>query len=163
MISYDTFVIYGHHNVSAKHRTTLEFTKEDYLTPRGDCIIGIKATKAVNDLKEDVKNILKNDGYGYVILKVGEKIDIIKGRGNKELTFTDNIKIIIRKSTFISDSTLLIRSDKAAIDIDREIVNLLRSGNKGLVIIVASDIPLEDKEIFRVIVNSDPSLRFNIV
>ncbi|AWR96548.1 DUF371 domain-containing protein [Acidianus sulfidivorans JP7] len=156
MISYDSFTIYGHHNVLALHRTTLEFTKENYLTPRGDCILGINSTKAIKDLNEKVKEILKNNGYGYVILKVGNYVDIIKGVGNENLSFSNEIKMIIRKSTFISDSTLLIKADKSARDINRNIVNLLKQGNKGLVTIIASDIPLKDEEIFRIFVNLNP-------
>ncbi|HIP75502.1 MAG TPA: DUF371 domain-containing protein, partial [Thermococcus paralvinellae] len=36
---------YGHENIKATHKSTLEITKEDFLTPRGDCIICIKADK----------------------------------------------------------------------------------------------------------------------
>lgn len=158
MISYDTFLIYGHHNVSALHRTTLEFTKEDFLTQKGDCIIGIRSSKAIKDLSDGLKHILKDNGYGYVILKVGQKIEIIKGRGNKSLTFSNNVKIIIRRSSFISDATLLIQSDKAAKDVDREIVNSLKQGTQGLVIVIASDVPLKDEEIFRIVINLNPSL-----
>ncbi|ARM75027.1 DUF371 domain-containing protein [Acidianus manzaensis] len=158
MISYDSFTIYGHHNVLALHETTLEFTKENFLTPRGDCIIGINSTKAIKDLDNKVKEILKNNGYGYVILKVGNYLDIIKGRGDEKLTFSNEIKMIIRKSTFISDSTLLIKADKSAKDINRDIINLLKQGNKGLVTVIASDIPLKDEEVLRIFVNFNPSI-----
>lgn len=158
MIKYDSFTIQGHYNVSARHKTTLEFTKENFLTPRGDCILGIKATKAAKDLNDDVKHILRNNGYGYVVLKVEDKIDIIGGRGHPNLTFTNEVKTIIRKSTFISDATLMILANKAARDIDREIVSKLKQGGKGLVIVIASDVPLKDEEILRILVNFNPSL-----
>jgi hypothetical protein len=35
----------GHPNVLATHEKTIEITKEDFLTPTGDCIIGINADK----------------------------------------------------------------------------------------------------------------------
>ncbi len=154
MIAIDSLEIYGHPNVLGNHRSTLEFTKEDYLTPRGDCILGINSTKAIVDLKDEVKNILRKNGYGYVVIKIDEIVDIIRGRGNEQMTFSNKIKIIIRKSNFISDSTLLIYSDKAAVDIKREIINKLRRGEKAKVYIIASDIPLKNEEVLRIIVNS---------
>jgi hypothetical protein len=153
-LAVDTLEIYGHPNVLGKHKSTLEFTKENYLTPRGDCIIGINSTKAIADLKEEVKEILKENGYGYVVIKVNNLIDIVSGRGDKRMTFSNRVKIIIRKSNFISDSTLLVYSDKAAADIKRDIINKLRQGDKAKVFIIASDIPLKNEEILRVIVNS---------
>ncbi|BDC18328.1 DUF371 domain-containing protein [Acidianus sp. HS-5] len=154
MIAIDSLEIYGHPNVLGKHRSTLEFTKEDYLTLRGDCILGINSTKAIVDLKEEVKEILRENGYGYVVIKIDDTVDIISGRGNTQMTFSNKIKMIIRKSNFISDSTLLIYSDKAAVDIKREIVNKLRQGSKAKVFIIASDVPLKNEEILRIIINS---------
>ncbi len=37
------FSCYGHPNIKATHVKTLEITKDDGLSERGDCIIGIKA------------------------------------------------------------------------------------------------------------------------
>ena len=154
MIAVDSLEIYGHPNVLGKHKSTLEFTKENYLTPRGDCIIGINSTKAVADLKDEVKDVLRQNGYGYVVIKIDDILDIISGRGDHQLTFSNKVKIIIRKSSFISDSTLLIHSDKAAADIKREIINKLRQGSKAKVFIIASNVPLKNEEVFRIIINS---------
>jgi phosphoribosyl 1,2-cyclic phosphodiesterase len=40
---------HGHGNVSAAHSSTFEVTTDDYLTPAGDCIIGIGADRAPAD------------------------------------------------------------------------------------------------------------------
>jgi len=50
----------------------------------------------------------------------------------------------------------MIRSDKAARDINREIINLLKTEVEGEVHILASDNPLEDKEILRIVVDLNP-------
>lgn len=42
----------GHPNIKATHRTTIEVTKDNYLTGRGDCILGIDADKSLKDMKE---------------------------------------------------------------------------------------------------------------
>ena len=44
-----SFFCFGHKNILAKHRNTLEFTKDKDLTLNGDCIVGVNANF---DLKE---------------------------------------------------------------------------------------------------------------
>ncbi|MEM2023054.1 MAG: DUF371 domain-containing protein [Archaeoglobaceae archaeon] len=51
----------GHKNLRATHRTTLEVTKESYLTPRGNCIVGVKASSSARDLPEWLKKEIKSD------------------------------------------------------------------------------------------------------
>ena len=38
-----TFLAFGHKNITANHKTTLEFTKENSVTKKGDCIIGVNS------------------------------------------------------------------------------------------------------------------------
>jgi len=64
----------GHKNVKATHRTTLEVTKDKYLTPRGDCIIAISANKAASDLSESFKYYLKKPGSILVVVLRSFKI-----------------------------------------------------------------------------------------
>jgi hypothetical protein len=159
MIAIDLVNAYGHYNVIAKHRSTIELTKDNFLTPRGDCIIGIKSDKGANSLSIDLKRIISTDNsYIYVILKVEnlENVEVIRGRGSRKLTLENPNKIIIRKSNYISDATIMINSNKAAIDINRDIINELRNGSKLFAYIIASYLPLEDKEILRILINFDP-------
>ena len=50
------FRIYGHKNMLAIHKNTLEFTKDKELTKRGDCIVGVnsdfKITKEILNAKK---------------------------------------------------------------------------------------------------------------
>jgi hypothetical protein len=156
LIAIDFLTIKGHNNVKGIHKTTLEFTKDVYLTPRGDCIIGIKSNKSVKDLNDNLKQIIKKNGFVYIVINVKGMLDIVSARGSEKLTLTNPNKIIIRKSDFISDATLAINSDKAAFDINREMIKNLKNEHDGLVYIVASDIPLKYEEILRVVVNFNP-------
>ena len=52
------FRAWGHENVRATHRSTFEVTKDDYLTPRGDCIVGIRSEAAARDLPEWLRMLL---------------------------------------------------------------------------------------------------------
>src|SRR3712207_8641613 len=56
----DEVTFYGHPNIRLLHPKSIEVTKGSYLTPRGDCIIGIKADKACTDIKESIRRGLKS-------------------------------------------------------------------------------------------------------
>ena len=146
----------GHFNVKATHKTTLEVTKDDYLTPRGDCIIGISATKGAKDLSEDLKSDIRRGAYVYAVVYVDGLYDIIEGKGSSELPLSNPNKIIIRKSNFISDATIMISANKSAKDIDRRIIQRLKQGSELLLFILTSNSPLKNEEILRIIVNSYP-------
>ncbi len=157
MIALDVIRAKGHFNVKGTHRNTLEITKDDYLTPRGDCILGINADKALSDLDEKVKQIISTDGsYVYLVMKVGEKIDVVQGVGSHELSLSNTEKLIVRRSSFISDSTLMLRSNKAARDIRRDLIEELKEEADLTAFVIASDRPLKDVEVLSIIVNSDP-------
>ena len=39
----------GHEHVSAEHASTWELTSDDWLTPAGDCIVGVEADRTPRD------------------------------------------------------------------------------------------------------------------
>jgi hypothetical protein len=57
----DEVTFYGHPNIRSLHAKTIEITKDEHLTPRGDCIVGVKANKACADLDESFKHRLKSN------------------------------------------------------------------------------------------------------
>ncbi|PSQ45283.1 DUF371 domain-containing protein, partial [Halobacteriales archaeon SW_12_67_38] len=44
---------HGHEHVTAQHASTLELTSDDFLTPAGDCILGIEADRTPADFDPD--------------------------------------------------------------------------------------------------------------
>ncbi len=116
----------GHENVKATHRSTLEFTKEDYLTPRGDCIICVSADKGITDLSEEFKEALREGKKLLIQIRVGDLVDEITAEGSPDLILDHPHSMVVRKSTYIDARTLAIRASKAAKDIDRRIVKLLK-------------------------------------
>ncbi|MEM2907042.1 MAG: DUF371 domain-containing protein, partial [Candidatus Odinarchaeota archaeon] len=46
----------GHPNITATHKTTFEFTKEESITIKATCIVGVKASKGLPDFSEKFKN-----------------------------------------------------------------------------------------------------------
>lgn len=159
MVKLDVIRAKGHPNIKASHRSTFEITKENFLTPRGDCIIGISADKGARDLDEGLKSLIRKDNsYVYIILYVGNLYQIVKAVGSSKLSISNDTKVIIRKSDYISDSTIAIKSNFAARDIDRRIVNILKNSNSELyAYILASDSALEDKEILRILIDFFPN------
>ncbi len=125
-IAWDFIEAKGHKNIKATHRSTIEITKDDYVTERGDCIIACSANKALSDLNSELKNVIRRDDtLVIIVIKVGDIVDYIVGRGSSKLTLSSDRKIIIRRSSYIDDATLTIHANKAAKDIDRELITKL--------------------------------------
>ncbi|MHC1601546.1 MAG: DUF371 domain-containing protein [Candidatus Nezhaarchaeales archaeon] len=125
----EVFKAWGHPNVKATHKTTLEITREDYLTPRGDCIIAIKSEKSVADLSHSLKQALtQKNAKITLVLKVLDVEDVVTGFGHERLLLTSQISMVCRKSDYICPRTLMIRCDKSAADINRELIEHLKQG-----------------------------------
>lgn len=129
---------WGHPNITALHKTTFEITKDENLTGRGDCIIGVKANKAICDLNSGIKELLKAGCKAKIILKLpqyGVK-DEIQGFGHEKMSFEHESDIVIRKSNFVCGRTLLIKASKSAFEIDRELINLLKDPSTQLSFVI---------------------------
>ena len=59
-------------------------------------------------------------------MRVRSESFTVEGRGSSALTFTDPHEIVVRKSGFVSGRTLMVYSNKAAVDIPRRVVKLLQ-------------------------------------
>jgi hypothetical protein len=124
-------VIYarGHGNITAKHRTTFEFTKDIDISARADCIIGVGANKAAADLSLEFKNLARRkDAEITVDIFVEDLHERIKGRGSEKLSLNDARGLIVRRSSYICNRTLMVQADKAAIDLNRALVEKLKLG-----------------------------------
>jgi len=126
------FCAYGHENILATHKTTLEFTKDSFLTKKGDCIIGINSDFDLTKIKKFIKNKIKIK----IKIKLNKKEEVIIGNVNNG--FNDNKEIVIRKSAFKDERTLMTNSNKAACDIDIGIINKLKSQTTKLEILLTN-------------------------
>ncbi len=142
-LSVDVVKFRGHANVRATHRTTFEITRDSELTPRGDCIIGVEADKALADLSQELRETIMSEGALVLVLVVDElgRHDVILGSGNPRLKLSDDRRMIVRRSSFVDSSTLLVKATKSAADLDRGLVNDLKSGASAKAYIVG--IPLD--------------------
>ncbi len=130
-------IAYGHKNITAKHKTTLEITKDAEISKRADCIIGVRANKGLADLSEEFKRLARrDDAIIKVVLEVDGIKDVIVGRGSKNLTFEHESDIVIRKSNYICGRTLMIKANKASIDIDERIRKAMQNPEKKLIVYI---------------------------
>ena len=117
----------GHENVTGSHKTTLELTTEDFLTPTGTCIIGVNASQTLNGLDPEIKELVRSPTTVIqLIMRIENISEEIKGEGSPGLTYADVTSMVVRKSNFECDRTLMINADKAACDLDRAFVKLLQ-------------------------------------
>lgn len=128
----------GHVNVRATHRSTFEVTVEDYLTPRGDCIIGVSSELSPATLPGWLKEVIaSDDSIVVVILCSGGICDSVIGRGSSKMTLSDDRRMVFRKSSYVGPETVMVNASKAAGDLRRDLVNKLASGEDLTVILLA--------------------------
>jgi len=133
----DEVRFYGHVNIQSLHPRTIEITKDEKLSLRGDCIVGVRANKSCTDINHILQRALKNDdSLAKIEIIVGNSSFEIRGRGSAELLLSSHHDIVIRKSTFICPRTISIGCDKASCDIPREMVLSLKDPlTKGIFMI----------------------------
>ncbi|MBQ6219435.1 MAG: DUF371 domain-containing protein [Methanosphaera sp.] len=125
-----TFFAKGHENVTSKHKSTFEITTDKNLTLKGDCIIGLNSAIALKDLPEELRKDIQTDNKEItMILKTENATDTIKGEGSSKLTLNHPTDMVCRKSDFTCNRTLMIRCDKAAKDLNKELINDLKNNN----------------------------------
>jgi len=138
----EVILAHGHENISATHGTTFEITKEAGLSRTGNCIIGVSADKALDDLSLDLKRSLRRkDARIKISIKAGEVAETAVAFGSPRLILAHPTDIVVRKSDYISNRTLAVKADKAACDLSRKLVEKLRSSTQRVEI----SLPIETR------------------
>lgn len=121
----------GHPNVKSEHKTTFEITKDQELTPKGDCIIGVDMDKTMLDFPQEFKEKIRNIETKIIVqLKTENGFDEIIGYGHPDLTLTHQEDIVCRKSNYTCSRTLMINSNKASCDINRNLIDDLKQSKE---------------------------------
>lgn len=119
----------GHNNVTSLHKSTFEITKDTEIGPTADCIIGVGMDQSMLDFPDDFKSrIADSNTQITVILDSENGHDEIVGWGHEDLTLTHPTDIVIRKSDYVCSRTLMIKADKAAKDLDHDLICDLKNG-----------------------------------
>jgi len=132
-----TFLARGHPNVTSLHKTTFEVTMDNQMGNTADCIVGIFAEASLDDLPVRIKETIRNEKQLIrVLLETENSIDEIKGYGHPSLTLDHSNDMVCRKSDYTCSRTLMIKADKAASEIKRELVEDLKEGKPLKVTII---------------------------
>lgn len=119
----------GHENVTAEHASTFEVTSDDFLTPAGDCIVGIEADRTPADFDDAfVAACQQPNAVLVVTLSVDGLAERIEGRGHPDLTFESDRSLVCRTSEYVDERTVAVNMEKAAGDLNRELVERLADG-----------------------------------
>jgi hypothetical protein len=167
-----SFTCYGHNNVISRHKTTLEFTKDEDLSLKGDCIVGVKADFSLKDIKMFIES-LKNNKITIIIETINNESNnnkknnnnenkILNNNYNKKLinnniiknkndsnnkiiekisaeinpSFDSDKEIVIRKSDFIDERTFAVRANKAAFELDSDLIGFLKEKRNRITVII---------------------------
>lgn len=123
-----SFFCYGHPNITSKHKNTFEFTKDSFVTPTGDCIVGVKASFSLTEIKKFINSL---EGTKIkIIISVDDIKEEINALVNKD--FNSDHEMVIRKSDFLSDRTFAVRASKSSMDFSRGIVGEMGDTNSKI-------------------------------
>ena len=126
---------WSHLNVTANNRMTFEVTKERHLTRKGNCIMAVNASKGARDLNDEFRQLVRrNDAEITVIIEAGSYREIVKGRGDTRLTLSHATDLVGRKSSYVCSRTLMVHSDKVAIDFSRNLVRMLQRPSQKVIV-----------------------------
>lgn len=119
----------GHENVRGEHESTFEVTSDDFLTPAGDCILGVEANRVPADLDGAFVRACQDPKATITaILRAGGHEERVVGRGHPELTFESDRSFVGRTSEYVDERTCMVGADRAAADFDRALVDALTEG-----------------------------------
>ncbi len=130
-----SFSAKGHANILATHKSTLEITKDESLTTKGDCIIAVGADFSLEKIQEVIKNC-QNEKI-MLTIKAAGITEQITANVNKDFSSTKDI--VFRTGGFSSERTLGTRCDKAAASLNRGLVNLLKHYGQTATITLQSE------------------------
>ncbi|MGZ7210158.1 MAG: DUF371 domain-containing protein [Methanobacterium sp.] len=119
----------GHHNVTSAHKSTFEVTMDKEIGINADCILGVSSDAKLQDFPPELRKALKKQNTPIKVqLETENGFDEIIGYGHPELTLDHPTDMVCRKSEFKCSRTLMIKSDKAAIDLNRKLIDDLKEG-----------------------------------
>lgn len=138
MKATERIVCRGHKNITARHRTTFEVTCEDHLTLQGDCIIGVGADRSAADLGSEFRKVITSP-CAVLTTRLrceGHELEI-RSTGDPGFSLSHPTDLVWRKSGFVCERTIGIRTDISAREIPRDFVESLVNGAVLIVELIA--------------------------
>lgn len=140
------FTVRGHLNVRATHPSTLEFTKEEWLSLKGDCIVGVEASFTEDDVKRFIKEAFEAAGsVPRKLVRISLELFLDGSDKPKERItavlnpgFRHQKEMVFRTSDFHSERTLGMRASKAAAHLDRALVDELQNPAAKMCVVISA-------------------------
>ena len=130
----------GHSHIRATHRTTFEITKDSNLTKNGNCIVAVSASKGLQDLSEEFAVYCRNDNSVITVrMELDGMVEKAVGRGNRLLRLSHPSNLVVRRSRFVCERTLMIESNKSASDLKRSFVSHLQRSRQKIEILLTAE------------------------
>lgn len=127
-----SFTCFGHENITARHKTTLEFTKDKELSLNGDCIVGVRADFDIRGVRNFIEKLNKNNITIIIETDTNNKKIIEKINAEINPDFNSGKEMVIRKTDFISERTFAIKADRAAFELNTELIGFLKAKENGI-------------------------------
>ena len=123
--------------MTSRHRSTFEVTQDADMGLAADCIVGVASKASLNDMPPQIRDSIRDkDTQIQIILETKNATDKITGYGHPALTLDHPTDMVCRKSDYTCSRTLMIRADKAAVDLNPDLIDDLRSGKSLKVTII---------------------------
>lgn len=122
----------GNESISALNQNKIIITKNSKVD---DSVIAIEADCAAAELPKEFKSALKERKKISIEICCAGLSDRIEAFGAYKLKLTDKNSIVIAKSDFIDPAIIGVRSNKAAADLDRDLVRILTLGQEVKIIL----------------------------
>ncbi|MBI4448419.1 DUF371 domain-containing protein [Candidatus Woesearchaeota archaeon] len=123
-----TITSYGHPNVLATHKTTMEVTAASDLTLNGDCIIGVRAEFDAEELKAFLSSCKK------MCVTIDIDGDALTFTAETNPYFEDSHEIVFRRGEFVSERTAGVRASMACVDLPRDFVQKMKRPEQKIVL-----------------------------
>jgi hypothetical protein len=131
---FEKIEAWGHSKISANHKTTFEITRMKQVTNRGDCVVAVNASKGARDLSIQFKQMAKrSDAKIVATIEANGQRDRVTGRGHSQLLLNHPTDLVIRKSDYVCDRTLMIDANKAAADLPRSLIRAAQNPSQRII------------------------------
>ncbi len=143
----ERFSAFGHPEVTATHRTTFEITAEEHLSPSGTCILAVRSEKGAADLSDRFRELMQSPGCRLTTeLRCREITATVTSSGSPDLLLDHPTDLVWRRSSFTCGRTIGLYSDFTAGTLPRELIALLKHGERLDVTLTAELDPDCDEE-----------------
>lgn len=118
----------GHKNVTSLHKSTFEITADTEIGPTADCIIGVGIDNPMPAFPDELRQKIADSNTKITVVLDSENgHDEITGWGHEDLTLTHPTDIVCRTSDYTCSRTLMIKANKAARDLDDNLIEDLKN------------------------------------